>query len=129
MRHASACGQVIRTAIGRERTLTGVLFLIALVLAIFVLPSPWGVVAVVCALVIDLIEVGVGIWYSKRRRSSVGRETLVGRTGVAMGELRPAGQVRVEGEIWRARCDRGCEAGAAIVVRAVDGLTLEVEPA
>jgi membrane protein implicated in regulation of membrane protease activity len=106
-----------------------VLFLIALALAIFVLPSPWGIVAVVCALVIDVIEVGVGLWYSKRRRSSVGSETLVGLTGVALGELRPDGQVRVEGEIWRARCEDGCDTGAAVVVRAVDGLTLEVEPA
>ena len=104
------------------------LFLIALALAIFVLPSPWGVVAVVCALAIDLVEVGVGLWYSKRRRSSVGSETLLGLTAVAMGELRPDGQVRVEGEIWRARCEHGCDAGATVVVRAVDGLTLEVEP-
>ena len=105
------------------------LFLIALALAIFVLPSPWGVVAVACALVIDVIEVGVGLWYSKRRRSSVGSQTLVGLTGVAIGDLRPDGQVRVEGEIWRARCEDGCDAGAAVIVRAVDGLTLQVEPA
>jgi len=106
-----------------------VLFLIALALAIFVLPSPWGVVAVVCALAIDLVEVGVGLWYSKRRRSSVGSQTLVGLTGVAIGDLQPDGQVRVDGEIWRARCEAGCEAGSTVVVRAVDGLTLEVEPA
>ncbi|HEU4972369.1 MAG TPA: NfeD family protein [Gaiellaceae bacterium] len=105
------------------------LFLIALALAIFVLPSPWGVVAVVCALAIDLVEVGVGLWYSKRRRSSVGSQTLVGLTGVAIGDLQPDGQVRVDGEIWRARCAAGCEAGSTVVVRAVDGLTLEVEPA
>ncbi len=105
------------------------LFLIALALAIFVLPSPWGVVAVVCALAIDLVEVGVGLWYSKRRRSSVGSQTLVGMTGIAMGELRPDGQVRIDGEIWRARCQRGCDADVTVVVRAVDGLTLEVEPA
>jgi membrane protein implicated in regulation of membrane protease activity len=42
--------------------------------------------------------------------------------------LRPDGQVRIDGEIWRARCERGCDAGATVVVRAVDGLTLEVEP-
>ena len=105
------------------------LFLIALALAIFVLPSPWGVVAVVCALAIDLVEVGVGLWYSKRRRSSVGSQTLVGLTGVAIGDLQPDGQVRVDGEIWRARCAAGCEAGSTVVVSAVDGLTLEVEPA
>jgi len=106
-----------------------VLFLIALLLAIFVLPSPWGVIAIVIALVVDLIEVTVGLWYSKRRRASVGTETLVGATGVALDELLPEGQVRVNGEIWRARCEAGCDAGASVVVRAVNGLTLEVEPA
>jgi membrane protein implicated in regulation of membrane protease activity len=106
-----------------------VLFLIALLLAIFLLPSPWGLIAVVVALVLDVVEVSVGVWYSKRRKASVGADTLVGATGVAIGELLPDGQVRVNGEIWRARCNAGCDAGAAVVVRAVHGLTLEVEPA
>ena len=87
------------------------LFLIALLLALFVLPSPWGVIAVVVAIVVDLVEVGVGIWYSKRRKAKVGASTLVGLTGVAMDSLDPEGQVRINGEIWRARCDLGCEAG------------------
>ena len=105
------------------------LTLIALLLAIFLLPSPWGLIAVLVALVVDLIEVGVGVWYSKRRKATVGANALVGVTGVALGELEPEGQVRVNGEIWSARCEGGCEAGRSIVVRAVDGLMLEVEPA
>jgi len=106
-----------------------VLFLIALVLAIFLLPSPWGFVVVAVALVIDVVEISAGLWYSKRRRATVGTDTLVGMTGVAIGDLFPEGQVKVNGEIWRARCEAGCDAGAAVVVRAVNGLTLEVEPA
>jgi len=106
-----------------------VLFLIALLLAIFVLPSPWGVITVVVALIIDLVEVGVGLWYSKRRKAKVGTSALVGLTGVSLGTLGPEGQVRVNGEIWRAHCESSCEAGTEVVVRAVDGLTLEVEPA
>jgi membrane-bound serine protease (ClpP class) len=105
-----------------------VLFLIALLLAIFVLPSPWGVITVVVALTIDLVEIGVGLWYSKRRKAKVGASALVGLTGVAMEPLGPDGQVRVNGEIWRAHCDVGCDAGASVVVRAVSGLMLEVEP-
>ena len=105
------------------------LFLIALLLAIFVFPSPWGVIAILAALVLDIVEVTVGVWYSKRRKAKVGTEAMVGATGVALDELLPEGQVRVNGEIWRARCEGGCDAGAAIVVRAVNGLTLEVEPA
>jgi membrane protein implicated in regulation of membrane protease activity len=106
-----------------------VLFLIALLLAIFLLPSPWGLITVAVALVIDVLEITVGLWYSKRRRSTVGTDTLVGVTGVAVGELLPEGQVKVNGEIWRARCEVGCDAGTTVVVRAVSGLTLEVEPA
>ena len=105
------------------------LLLIALLLAIFLLPSPWGFVAVAVALVIDVVEVSVGLWYSKRRRATVGIDALVGVTGVAVGDLSPDGQVKVNGEIWRARCEAGCDAGATVVVRAVHVLTLEVEPA
>jgi membrane-bound serine protease (ClpP class) len=106
-----------------------VLLLIALVLAIFFLPSPWGIVAVVVAGVLDLIEVAVGLWWSKRRKAAVGSAALVGATGIAMGDLWPEGQVKVNGEIWRARCDGGCDAGTSVVVRGITGLTLHVEPA
>ncbi len=92
-------------------TLSGVLFLIALLLAIFVLPSPWGIVAVVGAAALDIIEIGVGLWWSKRRKATVGVDTLVGATGVAVGELWPDGQVKVNGEIWGARCDGGLRRG------------------
>jgi membrane protein implicated in regulation of membrane protease activity len=106
-----------------------VLFIVALVLAIFFLPSPWGIVAVLCGLALDLAEVGIGLWWNKRKKTTaVGVETLVGKSAVAVGELRPDGQVRVDGEIWRARCDMGCDAGSELVVTAVDGLTLEVAP-
>ena len=104
------------------------LFLIALVLAIFVLPSPWGIVAVVAAIVLDLVEVGVGLWWNRRRKATVGVELLIGLTAIAVGELRPIGQIKVNGEIWSAHCDDGCDAGAAVVVRAIDGLTLSVAP-
>ena len=104
------------------------LFVIDLVLAILVLPSPWGIVAVVGAIVLDLIEVGVGLWWNRRRKASVGVELLIGLTGIAVSELRPIGQVKVNGEIWGAHCNDGCDAGAAVVVRAIDGLTLSVAP-
>jgi membrane protein implicated in regulation of membrane protease activity len=106
-----------------------VLFLIALFLAIFVLPAPWGLVALLVAAVIDLLEVAFGLWYAKQRRPAVGVEALVGRTGVATSNLWPDGQVRVSGEIWRARCDLGCDLGQKVVVRSVEGLTLVVERA
>ncbi|MFO7572968.1 MAG: NfeD family protein [Gaiellaceae bacterium] len=105
------------------------IFAISVVLAIFVLPQPWGVVAVVIGAMFEITETGLFIWWSKRRRASVGIESLEGKTGVVVSELWPEGQVKVNGEIWKARCDGGIERGARVVVRSVDGLTLEVEPA
>lgn len=105
------------------------LVLIAIMLALFVLPSPWGLVAVGVGAALDIAETGLFIWWSKRRRASVGVDSLVGREGIAIGDLWPSGQVRVGGEIWQARCAGGCDAGTRVVVRAVEGLTLVVDPA
>lgn len=105
------------------------LFLIALLLAIFVLPSPWGLVVVVVGGTLDVAETALFLWWSKRRRATVGVEALVGKVGVASSDLWPEGQVKIGGEIWRARCDGGCDVGTSVVVRAVEGLTLVVDPA
>jgi membrane protein implicated in regulation of membrane protease activity len=106
-----------------------VLLTIAILLALFVLPQPWGLVAVAVGATLDIAETGVFLWWSKRRKATVGVDSLVGKTGVAVGELWPEGQVKIGGEIWKARCAGGCEPGTKVVVRAVKGLTLEVDPA
>ena len=105
------------------------LLLIGLLLALFVLPQPWGLVAVAVGAALDVAETGAFLWWSKRGAASVGVDALVGKTGVAVGELWPEGQVKIGGEIWKARCAGGCDAGSEVVVRAVSGLTLEVDPA
>lgn len=105
------------------------LLLIGILLAIFVLPSPWGLVAVAVGAILDIAETGAFMWWSKRRSSSVGVESLVGKRAVAVEALWPEGQVKLAGEIWKARCDGGCEAGTKVVVREVRGLTLIVDPA
>jgi membrane-bound serine protease (ClpP class) len=106
-----------------------VLLLLGIALALFVLPQPWGLVAVAVGATLDILETGAFMWWSKRRSVTVGIDSLVGKTGVAVGELWPEGQVKIGGEIWKARCAGGCEAGTKVVVRAVKGLTLEVDPA
>jgi membrane protein implicated in regulation of membrane protease activity len=112
------------------------LTIIALVIALLFLSSPWNVVIVIVAATIDIAETGTFFWWSRRRRRltpvAVGAETIVGRAGTALGRLdpgaaSPAGQVRIEGEIWSARSGEPIEPGAPVVVRAVNGLVLEVE--
>jgi membrane protein implicated in regulation of membrane protease activity len=104
------------------------LLLLAIVLAIFVLSKPWGVVAVVVAVAIEVVEIGVFRWWSQRRRAGVGLETLLGRRAVVMTALAPVGQVKIDGEVWGARCEVFVDPGTHVVVQGVDDLTLVVEP-
>ena len=110
-----------------------VLTLVALIVAVILLPAPWNWLVVIGAATVDLLETGWMVLWSRRRahrrRPAVGIEDLVGRAGVAATSLAPQGQVRVHGEIWSAHSPVPIERGAAVVVRGVDGLLLEVEPA
>lgn len=100
---------------------------LAILLAVFVLEEPWNWLAVALGATFELAETGVLIWWSKRRRVAVGAETLVGRRAVVAADCMPEGQVRVAGELWRARCEGGAGVGDEVVIRQVDGLTLVVE--
>jgi len=105
-----------------------VALVVALLLAFFVLDGPWDVLVVVGALVLEVGEIVFWFWYSKRRRVQVGAETLIGRPAVVITECRPLGQVRVDGEIWAARCDSGADVGTTVRVEGLEGLTLLVRP-
>jgi len=100
--------------------------LAAILLAIFVLPPPWGIVAVVLAGVWETFQTFATIRWSQRRRARVGAEALVNRTARVVERCRPAGKVSVGGEIWNARCENGAEVGETLRVRDVQGLTLVV---
>jgi membrane-bound serine protease (ClpP class) len=102
---------------------------LSILLAVFVLEEPWNWVAVAAGATFELGETGFLIWWSKRRRVAVGAETLVGRRAVVSVDCMPEGQVKVAGEIWRARCAGGAGVGDEVVIQEVDGLTLVVEGA
>jgi membrane protein implicated in regulation of membrane protease activity len=100
------------------------LLLGAILLAIFVLPSPWGLIAVLGGGLLDVAESLVLLRWSRRRRAATGAEALIGQKAIVSST--PT-QVRVVGELWEARSDRQLRPGEEVVVRAVDGLTLVVE--
>jgi membrane-bound serine protease (ClpP class) len=102
--------------------------LTAILLAVFVLPRHWGIVAVVSGGLIEGAESWFWIRWSQRRRAAVGAEALVGAIAKVATDCMPVGQVRIHGELWRARCDAGAAAGEEVRVVAVHGLTLVVEP-
>jgi membrane-bound serine protease (ClpP class) len=104
-----------------------VLFVAAILLALFVLDTPWDAVLVGAAAVVELAEMAFWIRFSRRRRIQVGAETLVGGVGQVVRECRPLGQIRLAGELWEARCDQGAHIGERVRVVGRDGLTLVVE--
>jgi membrane-bound serine protease (ClpP class) len=105
-----------------------VLFVGAVLLAFFVLPAPWGLVLVGAATVVEIAETFFWIRVSRRWRVRAGAETLIGARATVAAPCRPSGQVRIGGELWRARCEAGAGAGEDVRVVGRDGLTLLVEP-
>jgi membrane-bound serine protease (ClpP class) len=66
----------------------------------------------------------------KARRNKVvtGAQGLVGETGVVQTALSPQGKVFVHGELWDAVASSTLPTGQMVVVRRIDGLTLQVDP-
>jgi membrane-bound serine protease (ClpP class) len=104
------------------------LFVGAVLLALFVIEGPLGLVLVGLAAVVEIGETFFWIRFSRRRRVRAGAETLIGARAEVVSPCKPLGHVRVVGELWRAHCEAGAEAGETVRIVARDGLTLLVEP-
>jgi len=101
---------------------------VAILLALFVLPPSWGWTAIGLGIVYELATTWLGWRWSRSRRDVVGPAALVGLAGEATESCRPDGWVKVQGELWHARCPAGVDSGASVRVRRVEGLTLVVDP-
>jgi membrane-bound serine protease (ClpP class) len=62
-------------------------------------------------------------------KATTGKEGMIGLVGIARSEFSPDGKVFVHGEIWNAISAVPVRNGDKVRVKAVDGLTLDVEPA
>ena len=107
------------------------ILLAAIVLAILVVPSPWKAPLIAAAGIWEATEAFLWMRWSHRRRARVGAEALLGVRAQVVSRLDPVGQVKVNGELWRARSTDGWSAatGSAVRVLGLDGLTLIVEAA
>jgi len=102
------------------------------------MPSAAAPVARLNPLLIIGTTVGVGAFFflgiaaavrAQFRPVAMGRETLVGKTGVVRQPLQPGGIVHIEGEEWTAETATGevLPSGTPVRVVGVDGLRLLVE--
>ncbi len=111
------------------------IYLLALNIPYISSSAPSGPKYVLIDAAIGAVGVAAGLyirWIAgpmRRRQVKTGPESLIGATGVALTDLSPVGEVRVEGIVWRARCMSGSiKAGEGVRVVMIDGLTLVVEP-
>jgi membrane-bound serine protease (ClpP class) len=104
-----------------------VLVILGLV-ALLLFGMPWGLVALVAGLLLEILEYVGWKRFLRRYRLRSGPETLIGATATVIEDCAPAGQVRVHGEIWNARSTEPVAAGGTVRITALDGLTLSVEP-
>jgi membrane protein implicated in regulation of membrane protease activity len=102
--------------------------LLAIVIALFI-PSPWNVLVLIAGVVGEVGEVIWGRRLARRWRPKTGAEAMVGMRAEVVSPLHPTGQVHVNGELWEAVSKADAEVGETVVVRAMEGLTLVVEPA
>lgn len=95
------------------------------------LDPPLGIAALAAGVMVEVVELVFWNRFLRRYRIQTGAEGLVGKRGEVLAACAPGheGRARVHGELWRVRCAAGSAVvGAEVVVTAVDGLTLEVEP-
>lgn len=98
----------------------------AVLLAVYVLPPPWGLVLIASVIVWEVVEKLFLLRYSRRQPIAVGREALIGLSVTAVSSCEPEGRVRLNGESWRAHCTSGAQPGDELVVEDVDLITLVV---
>jgi membrane-bound ClpP family serine protease len=98
----------------------------SILLAVFVVPAPWGQLLVGGALLWELAEKLFLVRYSKRMPPVIGREALIGLPVTAVSACLPEGWVKLRGERWKARCNEGAGVGDSLIVEAVEQITLVV---
>ena len=104
------------------------MLIIVAFLLLLLLPTPWNIVGFLVVIPLWILELLAWNHSMKGRRKAVGAQTLLGREAVVMTACRPRGQVRIDGEIWKARCDAGAGEGDTVRIVDRDNLALIVEP-
>ena len=106
------------------------MLLTAAIVGLFVLPSPWNVIAVCVAAVIEVGELYLWKRFLARYRVRGGAEGMIGERAEVIEACDPEGRVQLRGEIWTAIAAEGhlFAVGDRVRVLAVEGLTVRIGP-
>jgi len=92
------------------------------------LPMGWIVSTTLVTAAFFVFFIGKGI-RAQRLPKSAGVETMLGKTVNAQSRIDAAsGKVFIEGELWNAVSETPAEAGQAVEILGIEGLTLKVKP-
>lgn len=99
-------------------------------------PSPISELVIIELSLVAILGVLAGLYIRwvigplRRRGKLTGAEAMIGKAGVAVSDLTPKGEVRVEGVVWRAESMSGEVAkGDRVTVKSIRGLVVLVEKA
>ena len=116
---------------GFDAAIAGVIFVLSgsVGVAVDSLPVALGLVALLSAFYILL---GRGFLKNKLTVAtrSTNVEALIGKSGMVIKKItgKNPGQVKIEGEIWRAEANSDIDVDALVVVDSVSGVSLRVSP-
>jgi membrane-bound serine protease (ClpP class) len=118
------------TGVGIVLTIVGSLWLYEPISGTALRPTWLSLVAGIGGTMLTFIVGMPSMTRTRFATPTVGREWLIGAEGVAVSAVDPDGFVEVNAAQWRARTNRATpiQAGEALRVAAIDGVTLEVEP-
>jgi membrane-bound serine protease (ClpP class) len=104
-----------------------VVLTIGTILAFVFLDWPWRALVVLGLLAFEGLEIALFLKLRKMR-TIIGAEAMAGEVGQALTDCKPNGQVKLKGQVWKARCPQGVDAGAEVIVTKMEGIFLEVAP-
>ena len=64
---------------------------------------------------------------ARRSRIVSGKEDMIGKTGIAMEQIKHCGQAKICGELWNVCSDEAINKSTHLKVIAIDGITLKVK--
>lgn len=107
----------------------GSLMLIKTEPGIDVLTISWQVIVLFAILSVLFFTIAIGLGIkAQRKKATTGQEGLINETGEAITDLKPAGMIKVHGEIWKAESPEGTiTRGGKIIVTGVSDLKLLVK--
>ena len=86
-------------------------------------PLILGVTAATALFFTNIVRLGVK---ARKAPATTGTNELIGKVGEVRADLKPTGQVWVNGEWWKATSDEPIDSGTRVEVMGVRGLTLVV---